>query len=475
MIMASLGIVQTALPTKGREEVMMEFISPSPAIGLVEAWAKITEIVDRFPQQQSMPRATPSAEATAAATQTDPQSSTSTHSAIDSSGDLPLLVSLMSILRAGGMVDVLRAYVLSVLDKKVKDEVAPRFWALLAPEFSGGWHEQQEQKHQKQHHNLHQKEQEHEQHQDGSAVAGETDAKQAVLEDAVSETELPPRTRREAYVRVKRALLYVAEEVDCHLSLVRMLDLASAASASGSTRAAEKYMKAACGGRMSTSSFPSCPSREETIEARYRCAFTAQVMAGARGDFHGIMRAFFDRNLRFWQRGWLEERRRQQQERREQRWGQGEVLSVAEDSVRFEDNMNVSDDGKEEEEGEGGGEQQGEEEEAMETVEELPGASDEGDTADRDESAAKEDGEQDEQEMEDEDEEGEGVEVEEEDSEEEIEQEHEDSEGDDFEDMSKEELLELWGVLIRLGWFSLLQDAFSGVVSSHVLAYVRNR
>lgn len=474
MIMASLGIVRSTFPTKGREEYTMEDISPSPAMGLAEAWAKIIEIVDRFPQQEPMPRAFSCAGATAAATQTYPQSSTSNHSAEDSSGTLPLLVSLMSVLREGGMVDVLRAYVLSVLDKKVKDEVAPRFWALLAPESSGGCHEQQEQKQQKQHHNTHNKEREDDQHQDGISVAGETN-EPAVLEDTVSETELPPRTRREAYVRVKRALVYVAKEVDCHLSLVRMLDLASAASASGSTRSSEKYMKAVYGGRISTSCFSSCPSREETIEARYRCAFTAQVMAGARGDFHGIMRAFFDRNLRFWHRGWLEERRRRQQEGREQRWSQGEVLSVAEDSVRFEDNMNVSDDdGKEEEDGEGDGEEQ---EEAMGTD-----ASDEDDTVDRDKSAAmmeegcearKEDGEQDEQEMEDADEEG--LEMEEEDSEEEIEQEQEDNEGDDFADMSKEELLELWGVLIRLGWFSLLQDAFSGVVSSHVLAYVRSR
>lgn len=54
-------------------------------------------------------------------------------------------------------------------------------------------------------------------------------------------------------------------------------------------------------------------------------------------------------------------------------------------------------------------------------------------------------------------------------------EEEEDNEGDDFADMSREELLELWGVLRRLGWFSLLQDAFSGVMFSHVLAYVKRR
>lgn len=41
--------------------------------------------------------------------------------------------------------------------------------------------------------------------------------------------------------------------------------------------------------------------------------------------------------------------------------------------------------------------------------------------------------------------------------------------------MSREELSELWGVLRRLGWFSLLQDAFSAVMFSNVLAYVRRR
>lgn len=50
-----------------------------------------------------------------------------------------------------------------------------------------------------------------------------------------------------------------------------------------------------------------------------------------------------------------------------------------------------------------------------------------------------------------------------------------DDDDDDFADMNREELLELWEVLRQLGWFSLLQDAFSGVMFSHVLAYVRTR
>lgn len=41
--------------------------------------------------------------------------------------------------------------------------------------------------------------------------------------------------------------------------------------------------------------------------------------------------------------------------------------------------------------------------------------------------------------------------------------------------MSREELSELWGVLRQLGWFSLLQDAFSTVMFANVLAYVRRR
>lgn len=47
--------------------------------------------------------------------------------------------------------------------------------------------------------------------------------------------------------------------------------------------------------------------------------------------------------------------------------------------------------------------------------------------------------------------------------------------GDDFADMNREELSELWGVLRRLGWFSLLQDNFSTVMFANVLAYVRKR
>lgn len=54
-------------------------------------------------------------------------------------------------------------------------------------------------------------------------------------------------------------------------------------------------------------------------------------------------------------------------------------------------------------------------------------------------------------------------------------EEEDDEDDDDFADMSREDLTELWGVLRRLGWFSLLQDAFSTVMFSNVLAYVRRR
>lgn len=105
---------------------------------------------------------------------------------------------------------------------------------------------------------------------------------------------MAPSTRRDAYGRVKRALLYVASEVNGHLALVRLLDAAAAAGRGSSN-----------GGNASSS-----PCAQQTIEDRYRCAFTAQVMAGARGDFSGTMRSFFDRNLRFWHRSWVQELRR---------------------------------------------------------------------------------------------------------------------------------------------------------------------
>lgn len=54
-------------------------------------------------------------------------------------------------------------------------------------------------------------------------------------------------------------------------------------------------------------------------------------------------------------------------------------------------------------------------------------------------------------------------------------EEEEEEGGDDFADMNREELSELWGVLRQLGWFSLLQDAFSTVMFANVLAYVRRR
>ncbi|CAM9870189.1 unnamed protein product, partial [Hapterophycus canaliculatus] len=91
------------------------------------------------------------------------------------------------------------------------------------------------------------------------------------------------------------------------------------------------------------------------------------------------------------------------------------------------------------------------------------------------EQGVEEHGEQEEEEVEEEDEmgeeqfEGSGGEQDEEEEDEEDEEE----DGDDFADMSREELSELWGILKEIGWFSLLQDGFSAVMSSNVLAYVR--
>ena len=442
-----------------------EDLSSSPDLALTEAWTKMIEFVDNF--QQSLPRAT----------QANLQESSSRYSVGQSTCTLSLLESAMTVLKAGGLVDVLRAYVLSVLDKKVRDEVAPRFWALLAPESSKEWRGPQPQQ------------QEGQQQHGNSSGSRETSVESAMLEDAGEESVLSPLTRREAYGHVKRALQHVAEEVNSHLALVRTLDSASAAAASPTGRAYEKITKARCRGPVLERS---SPPQEETIEARHRCAFTAQVMAGARGDFQGIMRAFFDRNLRFWHRGWVEKRRQERRDRRERRWNQSDLAGAA-GSVATEDDDHMvdvlidhdDDDREEEEEEEGrdangvadGGDAGGAIDESTMEMDQEGGEQEGGDDGDLLEQSGERGAQQqqeEDKEMENDDDEEE-EEMEEEEEEEDSEQEQEDDEHDDFADMTTEELLELWGVLRRLGWFSLLQDAFSGVMSSHVLAYVRSR
>ncbi len=241
--------------------------APPPNTAVDEAWASLISFVDGFPaslgplQQQQQ-------------------------QALDGSSRAEIAAN-MAILRAGGLLEVLHAYVLSVLDRIVRDEVAPRFWALLdngnGPQAQGSSGEGGEEE---------EEDEDEEEKEEEAPAAGPAAA-----------------TRRDSYGRVKSALLYVAGEVHTHLSLVQLLD--SAAGGAG-------------GGESNTF------SSTHTVQARYRCAFTAQVMAGAHGDFHGTMRAFFDRNLRFWHRSWLDERRRR---RRSVGGGEGES------------GMDVSDDG----------------------------------------------------------------------------------------------------------------------------------
>ena len=277
------------------------------------------------------------------------------------------LGSSLSILRAGGLVDVLQAYVLAILDRKVRDEVAPHFWALLdaenRPDGSG-----------------------EESHERGGVGDGGESSAMVDDEGSGGDGEGGMAPSRRSYIRVKRALLYVAREVDGHLTLVRLLDEA-AATAENDANASSVNTNAnantnvnhntntnttdddipnrsarpvASSPSSSTHMPPPAPppppstdySSTSSIEARYRCAFTAQVMAGATGDFHGTMRGFFDRNLRFWHRTWLEDRRLQ---RRQPRRRGSEILEADEEEEGDGDGMDLSGTGENEGEAEGGG------------------------------------------------------------------------------------------------------------------------
>lgn len=214
------------------------------------------------------------------------------------------LASHMSVLRlanGGGLLDVLHGYVLAVLDRAVKDTIAPHFWSLLS-------------------------------------TTGGNEGEEESESDSLSSPQQVHQRR--AYGRVKRALSYVNAEVNRHLALVRLLDHAVALSEE--TRSAKPKATA-------DANADNCGSSTHSIEVRYRCAFTAQVMAGATGDFHGTMRAFFDRILRFWHRSWLDKKRQRRKRGRGNSGGGG----VGEG----EDEMDVSDtdDNNDGEAGGGGG------------------------------------------------------------------------------------------------------------------------
>lgn len=295
-------------------------------------------------------------------------SSSSKRNERGSDGDkASLLRRHMSVVQAGGLVDVLQAYVLSVLDRKVREEVAPRFWGYMLhadPVVGSTGSRSRGRSTQSGMSALHPESMGRStedfvvvRHDDGTDGEGEQEREREDVED----TDAPPSTtpkRKDLYVRVKRALLYVAGEVRNHLILVRLLDDAAfAASLSPAPAAASSVAAAQSAGNVSDmdasredqqpfrNSLPGARTAAATprsIEGKYHCAFTAQVMAGAKGDFQGTMRAFFDRNIRFWHRTWLEERRRrrhgepqedrrQEEEREDVQGTEGEGMDVSDD------------------------------------------------------------------------------------------------------------------------------------------------
>lgn len=358
-------------------------------------------------------------------------------------------------------MDVLRAYVLEVLNETVRDQVAPRFWALMDPSADT-------------HANPRNKDQDEDAPQNGSVAGNKKDLR------TWGQTGFRPE-RRQAYDRVTRALLYVDEVLTGHLNLIRPLDVAIARSGSSTAavRAATRHSQARPSTRIAA-------NKSACIEEHYRSAFTAQVMAGATGGFHRTMRAFFDLNLRFWHRSWLDERQRTRcQAGRPSSLASNQAIapSVAKSrqaTIRG-DGMDVCDPENEEEEQDGvmqdqeAGLGRGTRDNSTTLVSgdekaSFP-ASDStlaGDEDDEDDRGGPED--------EDEASKGEGgtcgVEGEDEDEDEGDEEEESDEE---IGDVTAEELLQLWGVVRRLRWFSLLQETFTGVMSSYILAYVKRR
>lgn len=230
-----------------------------------EAWSRVRDLVDGFPTSFAALEATATA-VPGVAKEVDSSSSKSGSSSV-----LPTLAKNVAVLRAGGLLDVLRAYVLSVLDKKVRDEVAPRYWALLGSDprssinncsASSSIPSRGQDKHQ----------------QASPAIDATDGAGSVKAEGTEGESEgkgkgVPFASRRGSYGRVKRALLYVLGEVNTHLTLVRFIDDAAAYGSSGSgvRKTGSNPSSSSVASTLDGSPFSSTHS----IEARYRCAFTA--------------------------------------------------------------------------------------------------------------------------------------------------------------------------------------------------------
>ncbi|CAN0236851.1 unnamed protein product, partial [Laminaria digitata] len=126
--MASAGVVAQstssgAIPAAAKPHSRPSLQPPSNAT-VDEAWATVIALIDGFPSSLTAPQANAS-KATRSGSSSNSNSSNITRTAT-----VPLGTS-MSVLRAGGLVEVLQAYILTILDRKVRDEVAPHFWALL--------------------------------------------------------------------------------------------------------------------------------------------------------------------------------------------------------------------------------------------------------------------------------------------------------------------------------------------------------
>lgn len=212
-----------------------------------------------------------------------------------------------------GLIDVLRSYVLSVLDRAVRDTVAPHFWSLLDPSADTCADE-------------------------GLQMAEPPGNVEIDHDNESVASSSPLSPQRRAYGRVKRALLYVSDQVNKHLALVRLLDSAVISSA----------REAAGVGVSPGAESATAAEGSHSVEARYRCAFTAQVMARATSDFDGTMRTFFDRNLRFWHRSWLYDNKRERRTRKKRSKGVGSA-------ALGDDQMDVSDEDAEVATGGGGG------------------------------------------------------------------------------------------------------------------------
>lgn len=260
-------------------------------------------------------------------------------------------------------MDVLHAYVLSVLDKRVRDEIAPRFWTLLVSRREQEQSERQSEELQTQGREGGRDEADRvlENEDDDDEEEGNDEGGGRGGEGSGQSDDPPSSRRRAAYGRVKRALLYVAQEVNGHLALVRLLDGANSPPPPPETVPDKNSGSSSSGGGDLRSSAgttaPHQPSSmslpRRSLETRYRCALTAQVMAGATGDFQDTMREFFDRNLRFWHHSWLNGRRRRR----------GGRLSGVRGKGEEGDGMDVSDDERRERKGEEEEEQDEEEEE----------------------------------------------------------------------------------------------------------------